>query len=176
MKHWLTVHPQIQHWHCFKPAKKPSDSKYFRWERSVIAVTVAVVAIVAIAGPLTRLVVFASEGSRWLAGVPGSGPAASVAASAVAGCECSTEWWRWPVRERRLDCSRARFAAGALSIAAVADADTASAATAAGAGESLCRSEATWPSKLNSTAMRGQLRALRLKVQLVMAVRPGWWP
>ncbi len=75
---------------------------------------------------------------------------------------------------RRLDCWKARFATGALSIAAVADADTASAATAVGAGGSLCRSEAASPSKLNSTAMQGHLWALRLKAQLVMAVRPGW--
>ncbi len=77
---------------------------------------------------------------------------------------------------RRLDCSRARFATGALSIAAVVDADTASATTAAGAGGSLCRFEATWPSMLNSTAMWGLLKVLRLKAQLFMAVRPSWWP
>ncbi len=44
--------------------KKLGDSKYFHWERSIIAVTVAAVAVVTIAGPLTRLVVFASVESR----------------------------------------------------------------------------------------------------------------
>ncbi len=60
----MTVHPLIQRWRCFAPAKRPGDSKYFHWERSTIAVTVAVVAVVTIAGPLARLAVFASARSR----------------------------------------------------------------------------------------------------------------